>query len=763
MRVRRFVWWLAATVPGAVLFLGLAFLFVYPALFPRPLARPAFSVDPAEGKVWVNSDIVLEVRGHLTEKQVLDKLEFEPPVDLSADDLIVEHDARMPLNETFPWATTRVTINPGRSKLFASDTTYRLQIEEAAASFETITLPSVLSVQADQQPAGMLSDVPTSREIIIVFNEKVEWADSLLAIEPATAFTTRIEDLPDGHSAVRIVPPGRWENSTKYTVRINGPVEDLHGHTGDVSFSAEFTTWAQPRVLGASPQGQSQPVESAIQVQFERDVDRASVESSFHIEPPTAGAFEWLSEQAVAWRPQALQHSAWYTATVGGSAVGGDAIVPHEWSFRTHDPPVFVEILGRQQAPTVLEAVPSGGLGNYALQWNTGQTEHRILFPGPGGQPHNVEVTVTSGDRTVTKAVQVVPAPNNGFTAQQCPASWELIEVSVCYRTEELPGPIRTHLARIDLKDPNIQPRSVPVAEVLGPASRTSEQARARGSLVATNADFFYGSDRGTFTLGPIVWSGNFIYAPASPQTVLALSKDRTPWVGPAGELRFGLHSSDGSVLPLQGVNDIPGENAASLFNAYWGPELTIGAEGCYAVFNPPDDLMRVPEQFGCGAVTGIPLPAGSYIVVGRGAAAEWLRWQSASPLAAFHSFPLPGLDFMVGGSHALIQGGERVPVLEDKRNPRTMAGVDAGGFLYLVVVEGRSEQSAGMNLPEVQAYAANLGLTNAVNLDGGGSSTLVINQAIVNRPSDGPERPVPAIVEVGSPRQACWHAFIHC
>ena len=719
-------------------------------------------MDPAEGKVWVNSDIVLEVRGHLSEAQVLQKLRFEPPVDLTKDDLVVEHQARLPLHETFPWATTRVTINPERSKLFASDTRYNLRIEEAAASFETITLPAIVSVYADQHPAGTLTAVPTSREIVIVFNEKVEWEDSLLAIEPATAFTTRVEELPNGNSAVRIVPPGRWENSTKYTVRINGPVEDLHGHTGDLSFTTEFTTWAQPKVLGASPQGQSQPVESTIQMEFERDVDRATVEVSFHVEPPTAGAFEWLSEHTLVWRPQTLQHSAWYTVSVGGNALGGDTIVPHEWSFRTHDPPVFVEILGRQQAPTILEAVPSGGLGNYSIVWNTGQTEPRILFPGPGAAPHTVEITVASGDRTVTKAIQVAPA-TSGFVAQPCPAGWYMVDVSVCYHAEELPGPIRTHVARIDLKDPELQPRSVPAGEVLGPASPTSHQARARGSVVATNADFFYGSDRGTFTLGPIVWGGNFIYAPASRQTVLALGTDRSAWVGPAAELRFGLQSSDGNVLPIQGVNHIPDENSASIFNAYWGSELTIGAEGCFAVFNPPDNLMRVPEQFACGPLTGIPLPAGVYVVVGRGGAAEWMKWQSGSPLAAVHSFPLPGLDFMVGGSHALIQGSQKMALPEDKRNPRTVAGVDANGFLYLVVVDGRSEQSAGMNLPEVQAYVANLGLTNAINLDGGGSTTLVVKQAIVNRPSDGPERAVPAIVEVGPPRQSCWHAFIHC
>jgi exopolysaccharide biosynthesis protein len=117
----------------------------------------------------------------------------------------------------------------------------------------------------------------------------------------------------------------------------------------------------------------------------------------------------------------------------------------------------------------------------------------------------------------------------------------------------------------------------------------------------------------------------------------------------------------------------------------------------------------------------------------------------------------------MIAGSHILLQAGQKTALPEDRRNPRTALGVDAGGFLYVIAVDGRSEQSAGMNLPELQTYTANLGVTNAINLDGGGSSTLVVAQTVVNRPSDGPERAVPSIIEIGPPRKPCWHAFIRC
>jgi Phosphodiester glycosidase len=78
-------------------------------------------------------------------------------------------------------------------------------------------------------------------------------------------------------------------------------------------------------------------------------------------------------------------------------------------------------------------------------------------------------------------------------------------------------------------------------------------------------------------------------------------------------------------------------------------------------------------------------------------------------------------------------------------RNPRTLAGVRADGKLLLVTVDGRRPGwSVGMTLPEAARLMRSLGARDAINLDGGGSSTMVVRGAVVNRPSDRVgERPV--------------------
>jgi exopolysaccharide biosynthesis protein len=111
-----------------------------------------------------------------------------------------------------------------------------------------------------------------------------------------------------------------------------------------------------------------------------------------------------------------------------------------------------------------------------------------------------------------------------------------------------------------------------------------------------------------------------------------------------------------------------------------------------------------------------------------------------------------------VGGAGLLLLDGrvfdhwaeERIAQgFETTRHPRTMIGED-GTSIWLVAVDGRQPlHSLGMSFRELQGLAARLGLRSALNLDGGGSTTMVIRGAVVNHPSDqtGPRAVSDAIV----------------
>ena len=107
-----------------------------------------------------------------------------------------------------------------------------------------------------------------------------------------------------------------------------------------------------------------------------------------------------------------------------------------------------------------------------------------------------------------------------------------------------------------------------------------------------------------------------------------------------------------------------------------------------------------------------------------------------------------------VGGFPELLDHGDRVgdlgvserPAFAASRHPRTAVGYDTEEQrLWMVVVDGRQlPHSAGMTLPEMAALLEALGVEEGINLDGGGSSVMVVLGRAMNHPSDeAGERPV--------------------
>jgi hypothetical protein len=119
-------------------------------------------------------------------------------------------------------------------------------------------------------------------------------------------------------------------------------------------------------------------------------------------------------------------------------------------------------------------------------------------------------------------------------------------------------------------------------------------------------------------------------------------------------------------------------------------------------------------------------------------------------------SFDAPARPFnAISGETLLLMGGQLIPDLNHKvTQPRSAIGYSKNGrYLYLVVVDGRQPlYSEGMTLLELARFLQSLGADYAMNLDGGGSSTLVVEgpngePRVLNSPIDnyipGRERPV--------------------
>ncbi|HXG53856.1 MAG TPA: phosphodiester glycosidase family protein [Vicinamibacterales bacterium] len=114
-----------------------------------------------------------------------------------------------------------------------------------------------------------------------------------------------------------------------------------------------------------------------------------------------------------------------------------------------------------------------------------------------------------------------------------------------------------------------------------------------------------------------------------------------------------------------------------------------------------------------------------------------------------------------ISGAGLLVLGGrefrewtdERIAAgFQTARHPRTVIGTDAKGAIWLITVDGRNPSlSLGMSFGELQRLSKRLGLRSALNLDGGGSTTMWVGGRIVNHPSDpaGPRKVSDAILVV--------------
>lgn len=112
----------------------------------------------------------------------------------------------------------------------------------------------------------------------------------------------------------------------------------------------------------------------------------------------------------------------------------------------------------------------------------------------------------------------------------------------------------------------------------------------------------------------------------------------------------------------------------------------------------------------------------------------------------------LTGYPNIMGAGPVLLLEGKAAPVTENqktmsfytKRHPRTAVGLTKNNHLLLVTVDGRNAKAYGMSLPELVDLMKTLGCIDALNMDGGGSTTLYIrgepNNGVVNHPCDNRE-----------------------
>ncbi len=313
-----------------------------------------------------------------------------------------------------------------------------------------------------------------------------------------------------------------------------------------------------------------------------------------------------------------------------------------------------------------------------------------------------------------------------------------------------------------DLTHPNVEMRVAPANNnSLAGGAAVSKMAQNNTTdevqyFAGVNADFFGNSK----PIGSTVINNEIWYANNNGWTGWAIDANKKTLVG-ASSFSGTVTSSTGTSHALTTINNARYEDNLIIYSKKYGTTTGTNDYGYEVVITPVDGgvlsmgevKMTVAETPHTKGSTTIP--AGSYVLSGHGTAAAFVSGLTQGETITINTQMKLGETTilptqMAGGQPMILSGGE---VLSTETaldhltalNPRTAVGYDATGTkLVLLVVDGRSTASQGCVSKVLADIMREVGCSEAMNFDGGGSSALYTKVlGVRNDPSDGKERAV--------------------
>lgn len=309
----------------------------------------------------------------------------------------------------------------------------------------------------------------------------------------------------------------------------------------------------------------------------------------------------------------------------------------------------------------------------------------------------------------------------------------------------------------------------------------TTELVRSSGALAGVNASFFTFTASAQYPGDPVglgIYGGKLLSEPVDDPTEADFVLDARGNRAVMGKLNWSgsvRNRRTGAELRLGHVNHPPEVPASCTGLADQGRCAEPGEVSRFtpefAVSTPSGPGTEVVfDRRGCAVRTsterGTRLAAGQTSVQATGAQAATLltvagtgcvRTSSALTDERGRQVPLRKGLFGVTGRYRLVRDGQIVVPAGTgsffDRNPRTIAGTTRDGKIVLATLDGRMTGSVGTTMDETAAVAEALGMSDAVNLDGGGSTAMSVGGRLVNQPSGTSERAVgDALVFVDRP-----------
>jgi hypothetical protein len=388
-------------------------------------------------------------------------------------------------------------------------------------------------------------------------------------------------------------------------------------------------------------------------------------------------------------------------------------------------------------------------------------------------------------------------APTSLITSPGYKRTTEEVGPGLTLLTYENPNDDRiVHVLRAD---PDIAPLTVEsttgvagaLLEKTTDMLKSTTSTRSRWPHAGINGGFFYETTDGQAFMGISVQEGQVQSASCvRPRREAVLIQHGRPYISDfTTYLTVSVPGVD--PVPLDGVNRHPGwmrgcaQNSGAKDypldeNYRTNPSEIVAFTPQYKAPTPrPDGDSRFTEDDDPGAEAvmdargrvlslnpngrgGTTVPAGGRVLQGTGSGAAWLRAHATvgSVLSLQErvrderfgdDIPLDDSVDIVNGSYPLVRDAKYAYTGNNNSvDPRSAIAVDGPGRTLFVTVTGKKARS-GAKLDELSRILLDLGAVDGLNLDGGGSTTLVVKETIRNRPADtAGERAVADSVYIG-------------
>lgn len=318
-------------------------------------------------------------------------------------------------------------------------------------------------------------------------------------------------------------------------------------------------------------------------------------------------------------------------------------------------------------------------------------------------------------------------------------------------------GPWSINILEVQLNESSLYLRTIKANNLISGNQQTSVMAKklnhAEYMVVGgVNGDFYR---TGGIPVGTQILKGKILKDPSN-RTLFVLTDKMKPAIEIVS-LNAWFICKNKETIHIDGINRLREANEVILYNSFRGPTTQTNKWGIEITLFPMNDFsisdtIRAVVKSVVFRQGNQPIPSEGMTISGHGNAALFLKQHISmqDTVALVISFPpiSQPIQEAVGGFPRIIRNGHVSIEMQNRnvsttfsanRHPRTAIGFDQDSTkLFLVAVDGRQpDHSVGMSLLELANFMLSLGCYQAINLDGGGSTTMLVGTQVVNRPSD--------------------------